>query len=332
MNILFVDPVCPVPYIAELTQRAGGTEATCARVVKALRQCGLNVSLAQRGRDTLLKGTDGLGDYLPLRATSLIEPEVVITLRDANEYQVQKARYPQARHYLWLHDIVSGPYDTHLQHGLSVDFTHIIAVSQWHKTHILNALSSKTLNGSLKVSHIYNPVAHYCDRSTNFDPKQLIFFSSPHKGLEQVLIAFKALRTLDPDFKLLIANPGYYPDYGKELENVIYLKAPATDHANLMQLVGESLCTFYPQTVFEETFGLVYAESNAMGTPVLAHDLGAAREVLDNPKQLTNCLDLNGVTMKVLNWSKGERPTVGPNEQCSISEVTKEWVKLFKYG
>ncbi len=55
-----------------------------------------------------------------------------------------------------------------------------------------------------------------------------------------------------------------------------------------MQHIRESLCVFYPQTQRCETFGLVYAESNAVGTPVLAHDFGAAREVLSSPDQLIN--------------------------------------------
>jgi glycosyltransferase involved in cell wall biosynthesis len=47
-----------------------------------------------------------------------------------------------------------------------------------------------------------------------------------------------------------------------------------------------ALCVFYPNFVLPETFGLVFAEANAVGTPVLTHDCGAAAEVLAAHEQL----------------------------------------------
>src|SRR5581483_2147599 len=43
---------------------------------------------------------------------------------------------------------------------------------------------------------------------------------------------------------------------------------------------------FYPKFVLPETFGLVFAEASAVGTPVLTHDCGAAAEVLADPRQV----------------------------------------------
>ena len=50
--------------------------------------------------------------------------------------------------------------------------------------------------------------------------------------------------------------------------------------------VRSALCVFYPNFVLPETFGLVFAEASAVGTPVLTHDCGAASEVLADPRQL----------------------------------------------
>ena len=50
--------------------------------------------------------------------------------------------------------------------------------------------------------------------------------------------------------------------------------------AQVIEQARSALCVFMPNFLMPETFGLVFAEANAVGTPVLAHDCGAAREVL----------------------------------------------------
>ena len=56
--------------------------------------------------------------------------------------------------------------------------------------------------------------------------------------------------------------------------------------AHVHQEVRSALCTFFPNFVIPETFGLVFAESHALGTPVLTVDCGAAREVLGDPAEV----------------------------------------------
>lgn len=317
MKILFVDPVCPKPYtLTELNQvRMGGTEATCLRVFRELSKR-FDVTLTQRGGEA-----EPVQDY-----------DIVITLRDGKVFRVMQDKYPKARHYLWLHDVVNGEYTKHLMETLSGDKTHnLICVSNWHRMQVLTALQPLSLASVIKAQVIYNPVESYCTRATEYNPKQLIFLSSPHKGLDQVLEMFKVLWTQDPTFELLLANPGYYQDKTELPPGVTPLSEMNCGHHKLMGFVAHSLCTFYPQTIFPETFGLVYAESNALGTPVLCHDIGAAREVLDGHSQIVNCDTVANVINTLLSWSKGARPTVGLNQQFSLSEVTKEWVKLILF-
>jgi glycosyltransferase involved in cell wall biosynthesis len=57
-------------------------------------------------------------------------------------------------------------------------------------------------------------------------------------------------------------------------------------HARILAEVRTALCVFYPNFVLPETFGLVLAEAQAVGTPVLTHDCGAVREILADPSQI----------------------------------------------
>jgi glycosyltransferase involved in cell wall biosynthesis len=96
----------------------------------------------------------------------------------------------------------------------------------------------------------------------------------------------------------------------------------------VLRYVRESLCVFYPQTVHAETFGLVFAEANAVGTPVLAHDFGAAREVLSNPEQLVDGKDPRALIAKLRAWHDGARAQVAARPEFRASAVIAEWLRL----
>ena len=331
MNILFVDGTTPKPYtVADLeVSRMGGTEATCLRVIRELSHRH-SIMLLQRGRTDIV--ISSFATYASLDHKPETTPDVVVTLRDAKLYRTALQSYPNSLHYLWMHDVVSGDYAQHLSECLSDGEVHkLLAVSQWHANQIYNALPNLTLAGALNIQVMYNPIETYCVRTqTQYNPKQLIFYSSPHKGLDDVLDVFSHLRTHDPDMKLLVANPGYYEDKKDLPAGVETVQLP---HRLLMEKVRESLCMFYPQITFEETFGLVYAESNALGTPVLAHNLGAAAEVLDHNNQIIDCRNVDKVIKTALDWSKGgRRPTVSGSKLFSMGEVIKTWEKLIRFG
>jgi len=81
--------------------------------------------------------------------------------------------------------------------------------------------------------------------------------------------------------------------------------------------------------VFAETFGLVLAESNAVGTPVLTHPLGAAPEVLGTAEQLIDTTDVEAVIQRIMAWRDGQRPVVKANPAFYLSNVANEWLKLY---
>jgi len=326
MKILFVDDVCPRPYeVTSLdTMPMGGTEATCARLIRELsKQDTIFMSQQKRTEEHV----DSLGiSYL--KADTLVDsPDAVITLRDARTFRIVNERYPKAKHYLWMHDVVSGPYLEHLQQCI-VDFpTTMLAGSLWHKMQIAGQLPDQFNKGLLKIEQVTNFVEHYCDRTSDrsFDPYKLSFFSSPHKGLERVLTLFTELHKRESKYQLYISNPGYFANREDLPEGVVQLGV--LSHKDAIESIRTSLCTFYPNNTFPETFGLVYAESNAVGTPVLCHDIGAAKEIITTPQQMVS-EDPEVVYKTVMDWTAGLRPVVKVKEQYTIGEAIRDWRKM----
>src|SRR5688500_18358513 len=94
-SILFFDPVCPSPYSTQTRQELAlpGTEATMSRVADALAATVMqHIGAAAEGR------------YLPL--TKLQGFEHVVVLRDLRRLQLVHDLFPDARLYLWAHDLV----------------------------------------------------------------------------------------------------------------------------------------------------------------------------------------------------------------------------------
>lgn len=328
-DILIYDGVCPKPYTLQTLkdEPMGGTEATILRVAEALHDKGYYPVLEQRNR-TIFEDSGGVA-FVPLGYSVHLNPKVVITLRDAGHYLSNKVRFPKAKHYLWLHDVASGDYGLHLRMHLKGQEGTLVTVSDWHRTNVRENLSDASLYGSLRVKRVYNPLGSDVvkDAQPAYHNNKLVYFSSPHKGLDQVLQMFGYLRNIDPKFELYIANPGYYANKTDLPPGVINLGA--LTHNKVLDHVRSALCVFYPNQVFPETFGLVYAEANAVGTPVIAHPIGSAREVLMHPHETPDCRDYKAVIDRVIKWSKGERPIVSARKEFRLDNVISEWIKLF---
>jgi glycosyltransferase involved in cell wall biosynthesis len=123
--------------------------------------------------------------------------------------------------------------------------------------------------------------------------------------------------------------------------------------------VRTALCTFFPNFDIPETFGLVLAESKALGTPVLTHDCGAALEVLGDPAQalpvtaakrlyelllggcptgwrrgparIADALGLFDVYVeRIRAWRAGARPVTGPDPRFRLSAVARRWREVLE--
>lgn len=313
--IVFYDPCCPVAYTNDsLRQGAlGGTEATVIRVAEAL-----DAYVVQHNR------WEREGRYLP--PSHVPGATHVVCLRLVQELPKLRKQYPNAKLYLWLHDIAGEEIRDHYQ-GIVTSGATIVGVSQFHKDQIKDTFARFNLVPPTPVRHVYNPIdAGLVRDETPVDPNKLVFFSSPHKGLEYTLRVFEMLHRAHPEFRLYVSNPGYYPDAKLDLPGVVNLGR--LSHAQVLEQVRSALCVFYLNRVFPETFGLVFAEANAVGTPVLTAPIGAATEILYHPSETLDVRNAMACIERVLAW-RTNRPLVRAKEQFRIGAVASAWTRLF---
>lgn len=323
--VLFVDGTCPETYDPStlLTKGLGGAEATVIRVAEGLAATGLfEVGVEQHNRkhDSLYGA-----HYVP--AESCPHADYVISLRHPPLLALMQKRFPNAKHYLWNHDLCQPSVADQM---LSMSGYEAIAVSNYHKTQLQVVLKPQGYDGQFPIRVVYNPLPdNLVPEDTPYDKNKLLWTSSPHKGLDYALQIFENLLNFNPDFKLYVANPGYLPgsDVSKE-RNVIPL-GPLPHHEVINHL-RSSLCLFYPNCVFPETMGICMAEANAVGTPVITHPLGAAPEVLCHPYETTDCRNPKAVIDRTMAWYSGDRPRVKANPKFRLSEVLKSWIRLFR--
>jgi glycosyltransferase involved in cell wall biosynthesis len=349
MSVLFFDPSCRQPYDSQtLRQQAlGGTEATVIRVADALEAL-----VVQHNR------TERSGRYrMPEK-----NPDVtrVIVTRDSRVLPRVRELYPNARVFLWLHDQLKPgskragwlASTADLMRELAVT---VVCVSDSQRQGVDAALRTLRME-ELRTQTIYNPIDDaLAPDGSPVDRNKLIFFSSPNKGLKFTLDAFRTLRRRMPELRLVVGNPGYKVRKSVLIDGVDYLgpQPQSRIHAE----VRTALCTFFPNFVIPETFGLVFAESNALGTPVLTCDRGAAVEVLGSRNQVVPVTLAARVYEKLLThvspgwragparlaaslgmfdafaeriraWRDGARPIVGPDPRFRLTAVTEQWRKL----
>lgn len=336
MRILFVDPVCPKPYDPHVlaTEALGGTESTVVRVAEGLGAKGLCVRVAQHNRETCFADSQEhepthVEAYAPFGENSQYKPTHVIVLRAPMALYQARKQWPNAKLYLWCHDLFSGPAWAEGFKAMVDTQTVPIVVSEWHKSQMYDAMRQLSCGHlSIPSRRIYNPIADDLNPdSTPVDLDKITFFSSPHKGLEHTLKVFEQFQNFDDlkDMKLYIANPGYFEDHKTEQKNVVNLGS--LSHSEIISQVRGSMCVFHLNNVFPETFGLVHAESNAVGTPFLSSRIGATNELADHPGELIDVLDAKAVIERVRDWRKG-RPKVRANDRFRLRNIIREWVEF----
>ena len=333
-QILIVDFACPDPYDANTlkTKPMGGTEATVVRVAEGLSEW-YDVTVIQHNR---AKTTKNGAAYAPMTAINDIKhPKQVICLRDPRPLAFLKNQYPDAGLFLWLHDLDTIPSNLAKVEPLLHDVgANVICVSNFHKTHIIDSLRPAVQDRlrSYIVDYIYNPIDDDLKpkEQSKVDDTKLLFMSSPHKGLELVLKAFDRVKRAFPQYRLHIANPGYLKDTISDDHKVKVLGS--LNHDDVIRELRSSFCLFYPNHDYftRETFGIVYAEANAVGTPVIAHPIGAAREVLSKPtSQLLDCRNMDLILNTLEAWQH-KRPKPKANPKFRLKEVLSEWRRRFK--
>lgn len=136
-----------------------------------------------------------------------------------------------------------------------------------------------------------------------------------------------AVAQYNPNAHLYLANPGYI-DLDEPLQSDQITVLGALPQAEALRHVEEAFCVFYPQSSFAETFGLVFAEANQVGTSVLTHDIGSAREVLGGDAQLVDANASENVVGKLMDWWENGRPQVYGRPEFSLPAVLTQWEQL----
>jgi len=327
VKILFIDPVCPSPYdLGTLnTKPLGGTEGTVVRLVEGFNAKGITARVAQHNR------TEASGHYVGFGQSAEYKPTHVIVLRAPMALAQARKQFPNAKLYFHAHDLFGGPGWAEGFQAIVDTQTIPVCVSRYHQTQMYDLMRSVGFSGQVPSRVIYNPIADNLRplEGQEHDPDKLVFFSSPHKGIEQTLKVFEQFQNFDElkNVKLYIANPGYYADHKTELTNVILLGSLA--HPDVIDHVRSALAVFHLNSVFPETFGIVHAESNAVGTPFLSSAQGATRELADHPGELIDCQDPKAVIERIIQWRKG-RPKVRGNPNFRLTRIIGEWLDLFK--
>ena len=349
-SILFYDPACRDPYDTRtLRDRAmGGTEASVTRVADAL-----GAYVMQHNR------TEAFGAYVPPGRIAGIEH--VVLIRDSRALPLVKDLFPHACVYLWIHDQLSpgskrGRWLASTASLLREMSVTLVCVSDSQRRGVEATLQRMQVEEQVRACTIYNPVAdELAPDETPVDHNKLVFFSSPNKGLSFTLDAFRALRRGIPDLYLCVGNPGYKPGEPTDIEGVKWLGPLPQERMHAQ--VRSAFCTFIPNFVIPETFGLVFAESRAVGTPVLTADCGAALEVLGDPAQVVPVTGaqrayetaLGGLPARwrsgparvaarvglfdsyverISAWRSGGRPRTGPDPRFGLTAVLAQWHAL----
>lgn len=326
-DVVFTDTSCPLAYdFLTLEHSAlGGTEASVLRIAEALAMYGVKVAIVQHNRAEITKYHGVF--FLPISYIDQMEAHNHVMLRGVALVD----KLPSANKISWHHDVPTKHVLSMLSKFINYNVT-IVTVSKWHKDRILdlfNSASGYSKDMLPKVKYIYNPITDGIhipkDKEIKYINTKLVWAASPHKGLDNALVVFKELLKKNPNFELHIFNPGYFIR-DIELERKVINHGPQPCKV-VWQHMSESLCVFYP-TTYEETFGCIAAEANALHTPIAAMPIAGLNEsvapknpLFKNTEELVN---------NIVNWYNGYRPKVYGQSRFKTSEVVKKWLLLLK--
>lgn len=351
-RIVIYDIVSQAPYSAVSLGDAGvgigGAENTVIHIATGLAKVHDVTVLqsARRGGDRVVDG--GVIWASTHDAAGPVTAADIVILQRKSQPLVRLARWNRrARYIVWMHDwqpvedrsVRGGRW----KRGLKAEARSLVAralgvqwigVSRAHVGNIRAFLAADRLVGSTgeatRVGFIYNPVVIGTPPADmEYDRNRLVFFSAAWKGLDLVLKAFAAVRAAMPEVELRVASPAYDLGEGQHQDGVVMLGPLAQDR--VFAEVKQALCVFYPADRVPETFGLVFAESHALGTPVLAHDFGAATELL-GPDERMDVTGTQAVVERVRAWRDGGRPVVKPHDACDLDRVVDQWLALVAAG
>lgn len=328
-RLIIVDPEAPMPYTpSDLKEHAlGGTESTVLKICSALRPY-FSISIMQKDLDIEFI-EDGM-HFLPFNhkdLNRLKDAENIIVVRNEKVIPCIRKQNKSARIFLWLH-CFPGKSKRNIGEICTETESRIICVSETQKRFVKKLCQDEILEEKINV--IYNPIDDSLSpNEIPHNPDKLLFLSSPHKGLDEVIENFNYVSKEIPSLELYIANPGYI-NCKMSINNPQIKYLGSLTHPQVIEHLRNSLCLFYPQNSFAETFGLVYAEANAVGTPVLAYPIGAAEEIIGDKRQILDPYNRFQLTHRIYMWRTYGRPQIHANREYYLSNVLDKWKRLLE--
>lgn len=284
MNILFIDMCCSEPYNdASLERGIGGSEASVIRLTAALRAAGHTTVVVQHNRDARS------GRFA--RSIPDIEFDHIVVLRDPFAVENVRKLFPEIPITLWVHDSAA-PHAWGSRIVIVVEHKpYIVVPSAYQRSRmsdIARMFTGKHYIEKDEVDDLIRAIPNIVDANIEFSKtsvvniNKVLYASDPARGLARAIIATKLARDRGrPDLKLHVCRPSYCAplDIDEDEEQYV-VDLGVLPHAGVLAEMATSMCLLYPNNSVPECFGLVMAEANAVGCPVIAHDIGAAREVL----------------------------------------------------
>jgi glycosyltransferase involved in cell wall biosynthesis len=311
MRIAMVAP----PWLEVPPQGYGGIEAVCADLADGLVARGHEVHLFGSGENRTSANFLRTYEDPPTELIGASEPEVVHAAQVAatlEEIEVDLvhdhslaglllARGRSVPTVATVHGPVTGGYGTYLR--LLGATVHLVAISQAQRR------PAPDLNWAATV---YNaiPVHEYPFRPDKEDFALFLGRMSPTKGAHIAIdVARKAGVRLMVAAKL--SEPPEHEYFAAEVEprlgdGVEWLGE--ADAESKRELLAAARCLLFPLQ-WEEPFGLVMVEALACGTPVVAADLPALREILADQAELVPPGDADALAdalLRVLDDPGGE--------------------------
>ncbi|MEP0942007.1 MAG: glycosyltransferase family 4 protein [Rhizobiaceae bacterium] len=330
MHIGVIDPICPQPYEFDTSAETGlgGTEATALRVFGQLASS-FEITFFQNNRteQSFNSGIHSrplseLKDHAPL--------DRLITI-GSWEFSLQARQlFPNVPIVLWLHNYANR-HNRSMGNALREANIKLVCVSKTHMNATKRLLETRS-SCLPRLSYIYNAIDDaLLPNNTPRCKNRLLFASSPNKGLLQVLEKFDAISPMLPELQLEVANPGYLQFEPNELPpNVIFLGS--LSQPKLIEKMRTSLCLFCPQTTFAETFGLVIAEANAVGTPVICQaSFGANDEIVSSVNQAIDTANLETLVERIQQLQKSKCMT-SARPEFRLENVARHWDALLLDG
>jgi glycosyltransferase involved in cell wall biosynthesis len=166
--------------------------------------------------------------------------------------------------------------------------------------------------------------------------KNLVFYGRihPDKGLHLAIeVAQKA--NMPMIVAGIIQDQEYFDNCAKNFDDKLIKFIGPVNPVQRNALLAEALCVLHLNTI-PERFGLVMAESNAAGVPVIAADLGSCREVIADGKTGFLVDDVDGAVEAIGKLDKINRADCRKHVEenftidCMVRGYEKVYQKIFE--